>query len=323
MVKVLVLANLFNYPITTELRKRLETEVEDNVDLVFAEDEKNAKQEIVDAEVLFGRLNPELLKQAKKLKWMQTPFASQEEHMFPELVESDILLTNAAGIYNEEVSDHVYALILAFTRQIPRFIRNQSKRYWEPQSDFKVDYLADKTIGVIGLGGIGGEVAKRAPCFGMRVVATRAHPERPVPEYVEQVWGPDGLNQLLAESDFVVICTPETPSTRKMIGSKELEKMKRSAYLINIGRGAVVDLDALTQALADKTIKGAGLDVFEIEPLPTEHPLWNMENVIITPHMATSTDIYPERRLDRFLDNLSRYLQGKPLKSIVNKKEWH
>jgi phosphoglycerate dehydrogenase-like enzyme len=318
MVKVLV-----SYHIPFDLRERLQAGIKGDIDLVFAEDEESTKREIVDAEVMFGRLTPELFKLGKKLRWVQAPFAGQEGHLFPEFIESDILLTNVAGIYNEEIADHVYALILAFTRQIPRFTRNQAKRYWERGFGFKVDYLMGKTLGVIGLGGIGGEVAKRAPCFGMRVVATRAHPELPRPDYVDQVWGPDGLGYLLAESDFVVICTPETPRTRKMIGSKELNTMKRTAYIINIGRGAVIDLSALTQALKDGIIAGAGLDVFEIEPLPADHPLWGMENVIITPHMASSTDIYQARRVDRFLDNLSRYLQGKPLQSVVDKEDWH
>ena len=157
----------------------------------------------------------------------------------------------------------------------------------------------------------------------MRVVATRAHPEREKPDSIDQVWGPDGLVNLLAKSDFVVICTPETPRTRKMIGSEELNTMKRTAYIINIGRGAVIDLAALTEAVKNGVISGAGLDVFEIEPLPADHPLWGMENVIITPHMASNTDIYSVRRVDRFLDNLSRYLQGKPLQSIVDKEDWH
>jgi phosphoglycerate dehydrogenase-like enzyme len=263
------------------------------------------------------------LNAAKKLRWVQTPFASQENHMFPELSESNILLTNAAGIYNEEIADHVFALMLGFTRQIPRFTRNQDKRYWEPNSDFRVDYLAGKTLGIIGLGGIGGEVAKRAPCFGMRVVATRAHPERDKPDDVDQVWGPDGLHQLLLESDVVVNCTPETPRTRKMIGDKELRAMKRTAILINIGRGAVIDLAALTDALKNSVIAGAGLDVFEIEPLPSDHPLWEMKNVIITPHMASVADIYPARRVDVFRENLTRYLQGKPLLNVVDKADWH
>ncbi|HIE26109.1 TPA: D-2-hydroxyacid dehydrogenase [Candidatus Poribacteria bacterium] len=318
MVKVLV-----SYHIPLDLRERLQAEIKDDVDLVFAEDEEIVKQEICDAEILFGSLTPELLKQAKKLCWVQAPFASQERHLFPQFIESDILLTNVAGIYNEEIADHVYALILGFTRQIPRFTRNQDKRYWEPSSGFKVDYLAGKTLGVVGLGGIGGEVAKRAPSFGMRVVATRAHPEREKPDYIDQVWGPDGLVHLLAESDFVVICTPETPRTRRMIGNEELNTMKRTAYIVNIGRGAVIDLSALTEALRNGVIAGAGLDVFEIEPLPADHPLWEMENVIITPHMASNTDIYSARRVDRFLDNLSRYLQGKPLQSVVDKEDWH
>lgn len=318
MVKVLV-----SYSMPLELRERLQAGIKGDVDLVFAENKENTKQEISNAEILFGSLNPELFKLGKKLRWVQAPFAGQEGHLFPEFIESDILLTNVAGIYNEEIADHVYALILAFTRQIPRFTRNQAKRYWEPSSGFKVDYLAGKTLGIIGLGGIGGEVAKRAPGFGMRVVATRAHPERPKPDYVDKVWGPNGLSHLLSESDFAVICTPETPRTRQMIGSKELRTMKRTAYIINIGRGAVVDLTALTEALKDGVIAGAGLDVFEIEPLPAGHPLWEMENVIITPHMASNTNIYQARRIDRFVDNLSRYLQGKQLEGVVDKAEWH
>lgn len=318
MVKVLV-----SFSMSAELRERLQEGIKGEVELVFAKDAESVKRELVDAEILFGGLTPELFKLAKNLRWVQSPSAGQEGHLFPEFTASDILLTNMAGIYNEEIADHVYALILAFTRQIPRFTRNQAKRYWEPRSGFEVDWLVGKTLGIIGLGGIGGEAAKRAPCFGMRVVATRANPELPKPEYVDQVWGPNGLNHLLAEADFVVICTPETPRTRKMIGRKELGAMKRTAHLINIGRGAVVELDALTQALKDGVIAGAGLDVFEIEPLPADHPLWEMENVIITPHMASSIDIYPTRRVDRFLDNLSHYLQGKPLVSVVDKEDWH
>ena len=318
MIKVLV-----SYSMPLELRERIQAGVKGDVDLVFAENKEKTKQEISNAEILFGSLTPELFKLGKKLRWVQAPSAGQEGHLFPEFIKSDILLTNVAGIYNEEIADHVYALILAFTRQIPRFTRNQAKRYWEPSSGFKVDYLAGKTLGIIGLGGIGGEVAKRAPGFGMRVVATRAHPERPKPDYVDKVWGPDGLGHLLSEADFAVICTPETPRTRQMIGSKELRTMKRTAYIINIGRGAVVDLTALTEALKDGVIAGAGLDVFEIEPLPADHPLWEMENVIITPHMASNTDIYQARRIDRFLDNLSRYLQGEQLESIVDKADWH
>ncbi len=318
MVKVLV-----NFDLSAELQDRLRKGAPEGVELVFAESDEVARQEIEDAEVLFGGLNPGLLRRAKRLRWVQSSVASQENHLFPEFIASDILLTNVAGIYSEEIADHVYALILALVREIPRFVRNQERRYWTPRTEFRADYLMGKTIGVIGLGGIGGEVARRAPAFRMRVVATRAHPEQPHPEYVERVWGQDGLDNLLREADFVVICTPETPRTRRMIGSRELALMKPSAYLINIGRGQVVNLSALAVALQERRIAGAGLDVFEVEPLPADHPLWGLDNVLITPHMASQTDIYPGRRVELFLDNLSRYVGGQPLRNLVDKAEWH
>ena len=318
MVKVLV-----NYPIPADLGERLWARAGTKVHLAFAKDEEEAKREIGDAEILFGQMTPELLPLARKLRWVQTPFASQERHLFPEFIESDILLTNAAGIFNDEISDHVYALILGLTRDIPRFVRNQAQRHWASYAEFATECLAGKTLGIVGLGGIGGEVARRAPSFRIRVIATRAHPDRPKPDYVEEIWGPDGLSRLLAESDFVVICAPETPRTQKMIGRQELTMMKPTAYIINVGRGAIIDQAALTWALQNEVIAGAGLDVFEIEPLPTDHPLWGMDNVLITPHMAASTNIYPARRVEVFLDNLSRYLEGKPLKNIVDKVDWH
>ncbi len=318
MIKVLV-----NYSLSEPLRQRLLAEADSRFQFVFAPDEAVSLREIPDAEIAFGILTPEMLAAARKLRWYQSSVASQERYMFPALIESDIQLTNMAGIYSEEIADHVYALILGLTRLIPRFVRNQDRHYWEPYSQFKPEYLMGKTIGIIGLGGIGGEVARRAPSFRMRVVATRAHPGQPKPDYIDQVWGPEGLDELLRTSDIVVNCTPETPRTRKLIGRRELGLMKPTARLINIGRGAVVDLAALTQALQDGTIAGAGLDVYEIEPLPADHPLWNQQNAILTPHMASITDIYPGRRLEVFMDNLGRYLRGEPLHNLVDKKEWH
>ena len=318
MVKVLV-----NFELPGHLRQRLLDEAGSKAQFVFADDDAAALRAIVDAEVVFGIVSPEIFAAARKLRWYQSSVASQERYMFPALIDSDVQLTNMAGIYNEEIADHVYALILGLTRLIPRFTRNQDRRYWEPHGQFKAEYLMGKTIGIIGLGGIGGEVAKRAPTFGMRVVATRAHPGRPKPEYVDQVWGPEGLDELLRISDIVVNCTPETPRTRKLIGRRELALMKRTARLINIGRGAVVDLTALTEALQSGAIAGAGLDVYEIEPLPADHPLWGLQTAILTPHMASVTDIYPARRVEVFLDNLGRYLRGETLHNLVDKEDWH
>ena len=305
------------------LLARLSAALKGRVDLVVVGSDEEASREIADAEVYFGSLTPDLLRRAPRLRWAQSVVASQESHLFPELIASDVVLTIVAGIYNEELADHVYALILAHTRQIPRFTRNQDRRYWEPGAGAHVCALAGKTLGIIGLGSIGNEVARRAPAFGMRVIATRAHPELPKPEYVNAVWGPDGLDRLLAESDIVAICTPETPKTRGLIGARELGLMKPSAYLVNVGRGAIVSLDALVAALNAGRIAGAALDVFEAEPLPADHALWGARNVVITPHMASEGEIYKARRVDVFADNLARYLDGRPLRNVVDKAEWH
>ncbi|MCL4533983.1 MAG: D-2-hydroxyacid dehydrogenase [Bacteroidetes bacterium] len=307
-------------PMGDYLLRHLPADVKEKIALVITDDEEEAQREIVDSEVLFGWLTPDLLRRAKKLRWVQSTNASQENHLFPEFAASDIVLTSTAGIYDDVIADHVYAMILGLTRQLTRFIRNQEKAFWERRR-FDVSCLAGKTLGVIGLGGIGGEVARRGPAFKMRVVATRAHPDAPKPDYIDRVWGPDGLGDLLAQSDFAVVCTPETPRTRKMIGREELATMKRTACIFNVGRGAVIDMAALTEALQQGTIAGAGLDCFEIEPLPSDHPLWAMENVIITPHMAGQHTPHT-KRVDVFLDNLTQYLEGRPLMNVVDKTIW-
>ena len=315
---------LVNSALPSEQRERLRAGVGPGVSLVFVQGEEEARKEIADAEILFGRIMPGLLALASELRWVQPSGASQERHLFPEFIESDITLTNMAGIYNEHMADHVYALILALARQIHRLARNQRTGCWDLKARHEIESLNGKTLGLIGLGGIGGEVARRAPAFGLRVVATRANPDRRRPACVERVWGPDGLPELLAASDYVVISTPETPRTLKMIGREELRMMKPTAHIINVGRGAVVDLAALTRALEEGLIAGAGLDVMEMEPLPSDNPLWRMENVLITPHLAASPhDIYPARRVEVFLDNLCRYIAGRRLRNVVDKHDWH
>lgn len=309
-------------PLTAYLREQLPATLKEKIDLVIVENADQALREIGDAEVFFGWMTPGLLDNARKLRWVQSTNASQENHLFPGFVNSKVVVTSVAGIYNDVIADHVYGLILGLTRYIAGFARHQDCQRWAARSEYKVDYLSGKTLGVIGLGSIGGEVAKRGPAFGMRVVATRAHPEHPKPDYVDQVWGQEGLDDLLQQSDFVVNCTPETPSTKRMIGKRELALMKPNSYIFNIGRGSAIDLEVLTEALESGAIAGAGLDCFEIEPLPPGHPLWSMENVLITPHMAGApTPNY--RRVDVFLENLSRYLEGRPLKNIVDKVAGH
>jgi phosphoglycerate dehydrogenase-like enzyme len=315
---------LINVELSEELKDKIRKKTK-VADIVFTADLKETLLEIIDTDALFGYLTPEMFKVAKKLRWIQTPIAGLENYLFYSLIESNIVITNVAGIYNEEIADHVFALITAFSRDLPKLIRCQDQEIWEAHENIRTVPLMGKTLGVIGLGGIGTEVARRGAAFRMRVVATRAHPEKGKPPFIDQIWGRGGLDNLLIESDFVVLCTPHTPTTEKMIRIKELKTMKKTAFLINIGRGVVVDLNDLTEVLRNGDIAGAGLDVFEQEPLPKTHPLWKRSNVIITPHSAAIglDTLYQERRVNLFIKNLNRFVQGKDLVNDVDKKHWH
>ena len=206
-----------------------------------------------------------------------------------------------------------------FSRGFHIFLRQQLEKNWS--SNVPVLHLADQTLGVIGLGGIGTAVAKRGAAAEMRVIATNAV-EVEKPDFVDALWDIDRLNDLLTEADFVVSCVPHTPETFKLLNTNQFTQMKKTAYLINISRGVVVDLAALTSALQAGEIAGAGLDVFETEPLPADHPLWDMENVIITPHTAGSGPHTAERRIEVVTANLRRYVAGEPVRNVVDKNRW-
>jgi len=296
------------------------------VKVVFVNNHQDALREVEDAEVFFGDITPQMLKNAKKLRWIQAPVSSMglstgEYYIFPELTKSKVILTNMSGIYNDAITDHIFAFITCFARSFPRLIRNQIERTWDNNVECRI--LAHQTIGIVGLGGIGTEVARRAVAFDMNVIAIRAHPRKPRPAFVKKVWGPKGLKYLLKQSDFIVLCLPHAPGTVRLIGREELKMMKKNAYLINIGRGITIDTDALVETLKNKEIAGAGLDVFEPwnEPLPKEHPLWQMENVFITPHCAAAATPFQLRATEIFLDNFDHFIKGDKLVNVVDKKK--
>jgi phosphoglycerate dehydrogenase-like enzyme len=302
-------------------------------------DSEAARREITDADGFFGKITPDLLAAAKQLRWVQSPTASLEHYVFPELIEHPCVLTNMRGLFSDIIANHVFGFILCFARNFHTYVRNQMAHRWapvggeDPRPDYTVGpghvieldrrhlHLSDHTLGVVGLGQIGSEVARRGLAFGMRVVAVDPM-QREAPAGVEALWRMDRLGDLLGESDFVVIAAPHTPETVKMFRRPQFLRMKRSAYLINIGRGVIVDLDDLVEALQTGMIAGAGLDVFETEPLPAEHPLWDMENVIITPHIAGYSLRIPERHLAVLLDNVGRFARGEELRNVVNKAMW-
>lgn len=291
--------------------------VSPGLEIVNAQSEEEALAAIPQAEGMYGNLTPALLERAVNLRWLQTPIAGLENYMYPALAESEIVVSNMAKIYSDMIADHAFCFILMFARGIHLYMRRQVQGVW--QKGTPVRHLADCTLGVIGLGGIGTELARRGKAHDMRVIAVEARPGEK-PEFVDALWPTDRLKDLMAMSDFVVSCVPQTPETVGLIGAEELEVMQSSAYLINISRGVVVKLDALVNALNVGQIAGAALDVYEIEPLPPEHPLWQMENVILTPHVAADNPHVPQRRMDTLTDNLRRYLNGEPVRNVVDKK---
>lgn len=307
--------------------------------VVNAGDEKVAADEIRDADGFFGKMTPELLRHAEKLRWVQSPTASLEHYLFPELIEHPCTVTNMRGLFSDVIADHVFGYILCFARNLHRYLRNQQRHEWMPvggeeeRSTFSsgpahvsgIDrahlHLPDATLGVVGLGHIGREVANRGRAFGMQIVACDPVVTEP-PEGVADVWPPDQLHLLLEQSDFVVICAPHTPHTEGMFAAEQFRQMKSTAYLINIGRGAIVKLDDLVVALREQRIAGAALDVFEIEPLPKEHPLWDFENVILTPHVAAASTHIASRHLETLLENIRRFANNHPLMNVVDKRLW-
>lgn len=307
--------------------------------IVNAADADAARVAVVDAEAFLGKLTPPMLAAAQKLRWVQSFTASLEHYVFPELVAHPCVLTNMRGLFSDVIAEQVFGYLLCFTRNLHRYVRNQMVGKWEPfggeggRVDFAAGpgvvnpidrqhrHLGGSTLGVVGLGGIGSEVARLGVAFNMRVLAVDPQ-QTTAPVGVESVRKLEFLPELLAASDFVVIAAPHTPQTEKMFRRPQFQQMKRDAYLVNIGRGAIVDLTDLVAALNAGELAGAALDVYEQEPLPTDHPLWKLENVILTPHVAGYSPRIAERHLALLVDNVGRFVRGEPLRNVVNKAMW-
>ena len=332
--------NLVIHPPVEDVRLEAIRAAAGEMAVVNAAGEGQAAAAMRNADAFFGKLTPALLNASRQLRWVQAPTASLEHYVFPELIAHPCELTNMRGLYSDVIADHVLGLVISFARNLRVYIRNQAAGRWSPaggeaarttfiagpgmvtEMDRAHLHLADATLGIVGLGAIGREIAARASCFAMKVIAVDPVTSDP-PTEVATLWPPERLDELLAQSDFVVIAAPHTPGTEKLFRREQFRKMKPSAYLINIGRGAIVDLADLTAALAAGEIAGAGLDVFEIEPLPADHPLWRMPNVILTPHVAGCSPRIAERHLALLVDNVGRFVRGGPLRNVVNKAEWH
>jgi phosphoglycerate dehydrogenase-like enzyme len=288
--------------------------------LVVTPDRDEMAAVLDDVEIATARVPSSLLVAAPRLRWFHSWGAGVDRVLqYPGAIERDFILSSTSGIHPIQMTEHVLALMLSFARRLPDAARAQARRTWRHMENAEVFELAGKTLLLIGLGAIGRRTAQAAAALGMRVLGVRRTPSGPLPG-IERVAGIESLPDLLPKADFVVLVTPLTPETHGLIGERELRLMKRDAYLVNVARGGVIDEAALVRALNEGWIAGAGLDVFEHEPLSPDSPLWDMANVIITGHYAGVTPEYDDRAFEVFLDNLHRYRAGQPLRNVVDKR---
>ncbi len=256
----------------------------------------------------------------RAVKWIHSLSAGMDKVLFPELIESQVIITNARGVFKDSLAEFVIAGMLYFYKHIRRLVDNQRAHKWD---DFVVDWLRGKTMGIVGYGEIGRECARLAKALGVKIYATRRKPELSANDpLLDRIFPATELKEMLKEVDVVLASAPLTPETRHMIGDAEFRVMKPSAIVMNVGRGPVIDEAALIRALQEKRVAGAALDVFEKEPLPTDHPFWEMENVLISPHCTDRTHDpdWLDLSAQCFVENFRRYLSGQPLLNVVDKK---
>lgn len=288
------------------------------VDLAANEDE--AAAQIGQADAVYGAVPPGLFEKAAMLRWVQCPQAGPDPSFYHQaLIDSDVTVTNMRGVYSDHIAAHVMAWLLSFSRGMHIFAGRQREGVWNPQA--ATIFLPEATALIVGVGAIGAEVARLCAQFGITVLGTDPRTETPPPG-LSELHPPERLEELLSRADFVVLTAPETPATRSFFNQERFAAMKDTAFFINIGRGATVVLDDLNQALRAGAIAGAALDVFELEPLPPGHGLWDAPNMLITPHTATHGPYLPDRWRDVLVENCRRFAAGEPLNNLVDKANW-
>ncbi len=277
--------------------------------------------EIQNADIFVGALNRELFLTAKKLKWIQSTSSGVDPLLaITELVDSDVLLTSASGTHAGAVADSALGMILAFSRGIRESIFKQQQQQWSPELRTKAVELAQSTVGIIGFGNLGRQMAKRAYAFDARIVAVDLYPSNK-PNYVSELHGFNKLDDLLREADYVIVTVPRTPQTRGMVGAKQLSLMKSTAMLVGMSRGGIIDEVALSQALREGRLAHAALDVFDTEPLAKDSNLWNIKNLLITAHISGGTQHEGRHVFEIFYENLELFRCGKlPLRNQVDKR---
>ncbi len=293
-------------------------------DIAAPETDAEAKLELGNADAAFGTMTPDLIACAPNLRWLQAPAAAPDAgYYFDELIAHETKVTNFREIYNDHISVQILTYILSFTKHSHLYRDFQREREWHPlDAPHHEIFLPESTVLIIGIGGIGTETARLCKAIGIKVIGIDARREEK-PEWVDDMFGPKSLEDQLPKADFVVLTIPHTPETEGLMDSSKFTLMKDSAIFINIGRGMTTKLDDLNAALRSGSIAGAALDVYENEPLPRDHPLWDAPNTILTPHIAAQGGRHlAERRYEIVLENFRNFSTGKPLRNEVDKAVW-
>ena len=303
----------YHNPEYVERYERLLGEARKDLQLIVCKDKNQIEDLIGDADILFsGHTFPvELISKARNLKWIQSMSGGVENYARSNVIPPGVLLTKIRGVFGPIMSEYVVGYILAVTQNMKKTFTDKEKKHWEP---FVVDSIRRKIVGVMGLGSIGAYIAYQVHLMGAVVIALEEQEKR-LP-YVSQEYSITEMGEFLPRPDFVVMALPLTDATEGILGEREFAMMKETAYLINVSRGPLVQEDALLRALRQGSIAGAVLDVFHEEPLPRDHPLWELDNVIITPHISGPS--IPEDIVEVFLENLKRFEEGKKLEGLVD-----
>ena len=319
-LKILIIPGLTLTEIPEQSVETIKTIAGADSEVVICE-HANAHNHIVDADIVLGIVTPKLFSSAKKLRWVQSISSGVDSFMYPEFINSDVLLTSEKGLVGEHLADHAFGLLLTLTRQLAT-ARDLGPDSWNNRPELRAREveLTGLNLGIIGFGGTGRAIARRGNAFGLKIRAIDKDVMAGT-DSVKKVESTEALDDLLAWSDVLSICCPLTQETDKLINQATLSRLKPGAYIINVTRGEIIDEDSLVEALKSGHVRGAGLDVTPREPLPADSDLWRLPNVVMTPHTAGASQFRASRNLERFISNVEKFRQNLPLDGIINKIE--
>ena len=319
-MRVLVMPGLTLPEVTESDLTRIRAAAGSDAELVVAENLEDGLEQIGEAEVLLGYLTPELFAEAKQLKWVHATASGVDGYLFDAFKAADVPLTGEKGLVGPHLADHGFALLLALSRSLGPALRLRGEAWKERVPMRRAAFeLSGLTMGIVGFGGTGRAIAQRAKGFGMKVRAIDALPVPATPD-VGMVLGMNSLTDMLARSDVVAVCTPLTTETRHLFNRERFALMKPGSVIMNVTRGEIIELEALIEAIESGHLRGAALDVVEGEPLPADHPVFSMDNVVMTPHTAGASQLRAGRNLERFCENLRRHRGGRELVGLVDKQ---